>query len=238
VKSKPVDIARESLANRVRQVLTDRIVDGTYPAGMRLVEMQIARELNLSQAPVREALCALEAARFVETEPYRGTRVRRIGERECREAYQVRAVLEELAVQLGATNLRARLHELRAEAEATLTAAKRGEVMRYLRHNVRFHQIIIEAAGNEVLRQTWESLGFTVGARIRASHAAGDMIAVAKEHREIVEAIAHGNARAAGRLLHRHAEVLVESMADSPNGRPALNLGATRVRAAAKGARA
>jgi len=39
------------------------------------------------------------------------------------------------------------------------------------------------------------------------------MIAVAKEHREIVEALAHGDARSAGRLLHRHAEVLVESKA-------------------------
>jgi len=135
--------------------------------------MQIARELNLSQAPVREALCALEAARFVETEPYRGTRVRRIGERECREAYQVRAVLEERAAQLGTSSLQARLRELRAAADATLAAAKRGDVMRYLHHNVRFHQMIVEAADNEVLRQTWESLGFTVGARVRASRAAG-----------------------------------------------------------------
>ncbi len=214
MKVKSVDIARESLADRVRQILTDRIVDGTYPAGTRLVEMQIARELNLSQAPVREALCALEAARFVETEPYRGTRVRRIGERECREAYQVRAVLEGLAAELGTANLRARLRELRAAADATLAAAKRGEVMRYLHHNVRFHQMIIEAANNEVLRQTWESLAFTVGARIRASRATGDMIAVAKEHREIVEAVAHGDARAVGRLLRRHAEVLVEGMAE------------------------
>src|SRR5580704_12754621 len=99
---KTVDIARESIADRVRQVLTERIVNGMYLPGSRLVELQLARELNVSQAPVREALCALEAAHFVETEPYRGTRVRRIDERECREAYQVRAVLEELAVQLGA----------------------------------------------------------------------------------------------------------------------------------------
>jgi len=109
VKFKPADIARESLADRVRQVLMERIIDGTYPPATRLVEMQIARELNISQAPVREAFCALEAARLVETEPYRGTRVREVSDRECREAYQVRAVLEELAAQLGATRLREQL---------------------------------------------------------------------------------------------------------------------------------
>jgi DNA-binding GntR family transcriptional regulator len=155
-------------------------------------------------------LCALEVSRFVETQPYRGTRVRRIGERECREAYQVRAVLEELAVRIGLGRLRERMRELRAEAEATMTAAKRGDVLRYLRHNVRFHQMIVAAADNAVLRQTWESLSFTVGARVRASRATGDMIAIASEHRQIIEALTRGDAKAAGRLLRLHAEVLFE----------------------------
>jgi DNA-binding GntR family transcriptional regulator len=211
---KTADIARASLADRVHQLLMDRIINGTYPPGTRLVEMQLARELDISQAPVREALCTLEAARFVETEPYRGTRVRRIGERECREAYQVRAVLEELAVQLGAASLQARLEELRAEANAAMAAAGQGDVVGYLRHNVRFHQMIVDAADNAVLRQTWESLGFTVGARIRASRTSGDMIAVAGEHLQIVDALALDDSKEAGRLLRHHAEVLVERAAE------------------------
>ncbi len=208
------ELARASLADRVHQVLMERIIDGRYAPGTRLVEMQIARELNISQAPVREALCTLEAARFVETAPYRGTRVRQIGERECREAYQVRAVLEELALQLGAATLREHLREFREEAEAAMAAARRGNVVRYLHHNVRFHQMIVDAADNSVLRQTWESLGFTVGARVRASRTSGDMIAVAKEHLLIVDALARGEGKAAGRLLRHHAEVLVERAAE------------------------
>ena len=235
MKVKPVDIARESIADRVRQVLMERIIDGTYPPGTRLIEMQIARELNISQAPVREALCALEAARLVETEPYRGTRVRRAGERECREAYQVRAVLEQLAAQLGIVSLRERLKELRAEADATLAAAKRSDVVRYLHHNVRFHQIIVEAADNAVLQHTWESLGFTVGARARASRTADDMVAVAREHRQIVEALARGDGKAAGRLLRHHTEVLVEGAAEAAGEPRISNLGGRRAGAAGEG---
>lgn len=235
MKVKPVDIARESIVDRVRQLVMERIIDGTYAPGTRLVEMQIARELNISQAPVREALCALEAARFVETEPYRGTRVRRVGDRECREAYQVRAVLEELAVRLGIVSLRERLRELRAEADATLAAAKRGDVQRYLHHNVRFHQIIIEAADNAVLRHTWESLGFTVGARVRASRTSDDMVAVAREHRQIVEALARGDGKTTGRLLRRHAEVLVEGSAEAVGEPRISDLGGQRAGAAGDG---
>jgi DNA-binding GntR family transcriptional regulator len=218
VKLKPADISRESIAARVRQVLMERINDGTYPPGTRLIEMQIARQLNISQAPVREALCALEAACVVDTQPYRGTRVRRVSEREGREARQVRAVLEELAAQLGAASLRDRLRELRIEADATLAAAKRGDLVRYLHHNVRFHQMIVEAADNAVLRQTWESLSFTVGARLRSARTSGDMIAVAREHRLIVEAVARGDGKAAGRLLRRHGEVLVQGAAEAADG--------------------
>jgi DNA-binding GntR family transcriptional regulator len=211
---KPVDIARESIADRMRQVLMERIIDGTYLPGTRLVEMEIAREFRTSQAPVREALCALEAAHFLETEPYRGTRVRQVDERESREAYQVRAVLEKLAVQLGAARLRERLRELRAEADATLSAAKGGDVTRFLHHNIRFHQMIVEAADNAVLQRTWEALVFTVGARARAASTASDMTAVAREHRAIVEAIARGDAKAAGRILRRHGEVLFQAAAE------------------------
>ena len=208
---KPADIARESIADRVRQILLERINDGTYPPGTRLIEMQIAGELNISQAPVREAFCALEAARIVETEPYRGTRVRRVGERESREAYQVRAVLEELAVQLGVTRIRERLMELRAEARDAMAAAKHGDLARYLRHNLRFHQMIVEAADNQVLLQTWTALGSTVGARVRATRTSGDMTMVAREHVEIVKALEGGDSKGAGRLLRHHAEVLIDN---------------------------
>ena len=215
MKLKPADIARESLADRVRQVLIDRIVGGAYPPGTRLIEMQIARELNISQTPIREALRALEAGRLVETQPYRGTRVRRIGDSERREACQVRAVLEELAARLGAARLREHLRGLRAEADAALAAARHNDVARYLHHNVRFHRMIIEAADNAVLRRTWESLGFSVGARVRAARTASDMIAVAKEHRQIIDALARGDGKAAGRLLRRHVEVIVENASEA-----------------------
>ena len=61
------------------------MLDGTYKPGDRLLELQIAREFNSSQGPVREALRELEALRLVESQVYRGTRVRGVNAREMRE---------------------------------------------------------------------------------------------------------------------------------------------------------
>ena len=73
--------ARDSMRDQIRRELTKlRIVNGTYRPGERLVELQVAKEFNTSQAPVREAFRELEALRLVESQAYRGTRVREISQ--------------------------------------------------------------------------------------------------------------------------------------------------------------
>src|SRR5277367_5010048 len=93
-------LQRESMAERVKQDLLRRIMNGELQPGARLVELQLARELNTSQGPVREALRELEGLDLVVTEPYKGSRVREVTLLDIREAYKVRSALEELAAQL------------------------------------------------------------------------------------------------------------------------------------------
>lgn len=90
-------LARTVLREQVKDVLLQRIVSGELEPGERLVETRIAQELGTSQAPVREALRDLELLRLVESEPFRGSRVRVFDEEEMIEVYPVRASLEELA---------------------------------------------------------------------------------------------------------------------------------------------
>ncbi len=210
-------ISRECIADRVRRLILDRILNGVYPPGFRLVEMQIARELDVSQAPVREALRELEAAHIVETRPWRGTRVREVSPRELAESYQVRAVLEELAARLGAKHIRERIGELRAAAQGAAEAARRRDPDAYLRHNLAFHRAIVEASGNQVLERLWKSIGLALGAHVRAEGSESVMAAAAREHHRIVESLARGDGRGAGRLLRSHAEAFAAHGAARPD---------------------
>src|SRR5258707_15138406 len=101
------------MSDRICRILADRIIAGQLAPGERLVEMRIAEEFRTSQAPVREALRELETLRLVESEPYRGTRVRDVGAEEMAEAYAVRAVLEQAAAELAAPALRGNVGHLR-----------------------------------------------------------------------------------------------------------------------------
>src|ERR671928_1603067 len=69
-------VTRAVLRDQIKDVLLQRILDGHYSPGQRIVETRVAEEFGVSQAPVREALRELEILRLVVSEPFRGARVR------------------------------------------------------------------------------------------------------------------------------------------------------------------
>jgi DNA-binding GntR family transcriptional regulator len=202
-----MSLERDCMSDRIRRVLAERIIGGVLPPGERLVEMRIAGEFRTSQAPVREALRELETMRLVESEPYRGTRVREVGEREMAEAYAVRAVLEQAAAEAAASSLKGNVGGLRRSLEELKVASDTDDREGYARHDLDFHRGIVQAAGNKILLQTWDSLGFEARLRIMlARKKEPDLTRFAACHDPILEALEAGDGPKAGRLLREHAE--------------------------------
>ncbi len=199
-------LERDCMSDRIRRVLAERIIGGLLAPGERLVEMRIAEEFRTSQAPVREALRELETLRLVESEPYRGTRVREVSEREMDEAYAVRAVLEQAAAETAAPALKGNVKALRQCLDELRASAVAGDRESYARHNIDFHRGIVEAAGNRILLQTWDTLGFEVRLRIKLARHDHDLTQSAACHDPIVDALEAGDGPTAGRLLREHAE--------------------------------
>src|SRR6266568_4607564 len=119
---------RTNLRTQIKEILLARILNGEYQPGDRLVEMQIAQEFGTSQAPVRESLRELEALGFVESEPYRGTRIREVTKAELAEIYPVRAALEEVAARAAAKRLTGSVEALEVELAAMQRAAEKGDL--------------------------------------------------------------------------------------------------------------
>ena len=202
-------LQREAMSDRIKQFLVERILDGTYKPGTRLVELQIARELNTSQAPVREALRELEAMRLVECEPYRGTRVRLISLRELQESYQVRGELEVLAAKLAAPRFQEDSKKLLTIHTDYQAATNAKNVDKFTHYNTKFHRLIVETSENEVLLRVWDSLTFETWTRLnlqRFSAQSFDWNSSLAEHEAIIEALVQGEGEKAGDLLRQHAQ--------------------------------
>src|SRR5436309_9957000 len=151
----PVSIHRTVLREEVKSVLLQRIVSGYYAPGDRLVEIRIAEELGVSQAPVREALRDLESVRLVESAPFRGARVRQVSDAELIEVYPIRGALEEVAVREAAKRLGGDVSALEAELDGM---RKAHDVLEQVEHDVRFHELIVKASGNSRLLEIWSFL--------------------------------------------------------------------------------
>jgi DNA-binding GntR family transcriptional regulator len=203
---------RRALRHDVRDGLVQSILDGEYGPGDRLVEMHIARTYGTSQGPVREALRELEMLGFVRSEPHRGTYVRDPWQRGMLELYEVRAALEEFAARVATPRLCGDVSELQAEVDGMADAAVRNDVHAAVEHSERFHRLIVEGSGNQLLYTMWSSLSITDHTALTMVTLSLDLDALAESHQPIVDAIAVGDVELACRVSREHQDWFVEML--------------------------
>jgi DNA-binding GntR family transcriptional regulator len=139
------------------------ILRGIYGPGYRIVIDRVAKELNLSTIPVREAIQQLEADGLIENIPYSGAVVKRVDEVQYQEVTYVMLVLEAAATALAAGALTKRdLDGLEKTNNAMKKALDDLDFERVGEFNVKFHATIHDKCGNsyliEKLEQVWERL--------------------------------------------------------------------------------
>ncbi|WP_218974731.1 GntR family transcriptional regulator [Streptomyces sp. NP160] len=200
-------IVRTVLREEIKGRILERIIDGTYAPGDRIVESAIAKEFGTSQAPVREALRDLEGMHLIESQPHKGARVREITPERLGQVYPVRACLEELAGREAATRITDDvLLALADEVEGMRIAAVERDPRAQMRHDTRFHEIIVEVAGNEVLLDQWHSLRVETGTLISVIRAEWDLHMIAEMHRPILNALRQRDPALASSEMRAHIE--------------------------------
>ena len=207
---------RSNLREQIKDLILQRIVEGSYPQGSRLIETRIAQELGVSQGPVREALRDLEQLGCVVHEPYRGCSVRAFSARDLLDAFPVRAALEALAARLAAERISsAELAELDALLERMRAAARAGDAHEQSQANASFHATIVRAAGNATLERQWGLLEPFSRTYLTVSQPGTDLVALSERHVPVVEALRGRDHIAAADAMHDHLMGAAELLRDS-----------------------
>ncbi len=144
-------------------IMRERIFNGTYVPGYRLVIDALARELGISQVPIREAIRRLEAEGWVEYRPNAGAQVAAVDASKYDEEMSVLALLEGYATALASTHLDTagmkHLREINASMHSALQSA---DIPAFSRLNREFHFFIYDRCQNsylvDLLRETWDRL--------------------------------------------------------------------------------
>lgn len=204
MQSEPV--AREVLSEQVKDRILTWILEGELEPGSRIVETRVARDLGVSQAPVREALRDLAILGFVEMKPHKGARVRKPTREELTEAIEVRAELEALAGRLAAER---RTEQCVADLEALYAAmdaaADRGDAHDQAMYNAKFHARIVEAAHNETLARQWSMLEPFSRTYVTASVPGVDLHWLSRRHEPLLAAIRDRDPELAAERSRAHA---------------------------------
>ncbi|GAA4901985.1 DNA-binding GntR family transcriptional regulator [Stackebrandtia albiflava] len=199
-----IDRKPDSLRDLVYRTLKRRIIEVRVPPGHRLIERDLATELDVSRIPVREALRLLSAEGLVVIVPGRGTIVSPFTPRDVRDLFDVRTGVEVLATRLAAERATeddlARLRELLAVARRHTD-----DPHRLTEHNADFHNELVAVSGNRLL----ETLMRPLDSRLRwLFHLAVELdpVAQCREHETIYRAIAAHDVEEATRLAAQHIE--------------------------------
>jgi len=179
---------RGTLSGQVRHYILTKILSGDFEPGERLIEMKIARQMQTSQAPVREAIRELESTGLLETLPNRGSRIRKISNQELSDIYDVRAQLEGYAAEVICQNRVDITNELEVAVERMFGAAKKESMMSFASINHEFHSIIIKNAGNEILLKTWQTLHIQIKTFLIVNRLEKNLDELANSHFKIIDA--------------------------------------------------
>lgn len=204
---------RDVVFNTLRQA----ILRGELKPGERLMEIQLANKLGVSRTPIREAIRKLELEGLVLMIPRRGAEVAEITEKSLRDVLEVRAALEELAVDLACDRISSEdIESLKNAAKEFETALQGGEVTEYAEADVKFHDIIYLATDNQRLIQLLYNLREQMY-RYRVEYLKRKEMhpILIAEHENIIECIEKHDKQAAKHAISTHIENQAQTVSDT-----------------------
>lgn len=219
LRMRGADASSDSLSEGVVvPALREAIVEGVLAPGSRLSEVQVAKQLNVSRTPMREAFAQLEREGLVMVVPRVGAFVRSVTLRDVEEIYTVRAALECLAVELAAQRItalgRAQLDDVIEAMRASVAAQ---DPASYVDALDGFYTIVMAIADNRTLRENHAALiGPVRRLRRIAMSQGGRMLASFEQAVRIRDAIVDGDPRVQ-QLMREQLQAACKAAVDALN---------------------
>jgi DNA-binding GntR family transcriptional regulator len=215
------DLRSRTAHEYAREVLRRAILDGRLAAGTRLVQGQLAAELGVSTTPLREALRDLASEGLIVMEPQRGAVVRSLSVAEVKEIYELRMVLEPLALRRTFDQLPPDV--FKAANELIRRMDHESDTARWADLNREFHDLFIAPVAStrlgHILAGLRDSASVYVGVSLESDPS--QLTHAGAEHRDFVKAFRQGDLERAIDITTAHLQATVDAIAASESQRSA-----------------
>ena len=202
-----------NLSSLVVDYLKNKILAGHYKEGDHVTEVNIAEELGISRAPVREGIRELQNQGLMKSVPRKGNFVVRMGLEDVREIFDIRILLEDSVLEIiikekklseaDFSNLNKIVREMVTIAEGQGEEAEK--IVRINEKDMEFHSYLWEKSGSKrrekVLRDLYVQLQM---AMVIDTQLTGDLDVTAKDHYEIIRYLKAGDLESCKKALKNH----------------------------------
>lgn len=213
-------LSADSLVGLAYDSIRQSILSGQFKPGEHLVESRIAAELGISRAPVREAMQRLSQEDLTVEKPRRGSFVREVDAKDFVDIYNSRIAIESTAIRLAVRD-GASLAPIEKTIDALAKAAQRGDVAKTVDLELKVHEQICEASGNQYIALIFRSLAGPIRVALGMDDAAYENLEdVATEHLPLLEAMRSGDATLAARTMESHIVSTVGPVLERLGGDP------------------
>ncbi|MBS4224315.1 GntR family transcriptional regulator [Lederbergia citrea] len=183
------------------ETIRDRILNGAYPGGTKLVEERLAEEIGVSRTPIREAIRRLEQEGLIKRK-----KVFKPTEKDLRHLFQMRMLIESHAAKMAASFM---MEEDISELRKSIEITKSSTPDEIVQANKRFHDLIVRECRNPIMIDTVDRMQSIIYLFSRAVvlHKRPFLI---DEHEQICQAIADRKPEEASELMRTHLEADLE----------------------------
>jgi DNA-binding GntR family transcriptional regulator len=217
LEANPYKVVKINLNAQVYDVLKEMIADRRFTPGSYINVEKLTQELGVSRTPIWEAVRRLEQEGIVIHTPHKGVRVRELTRKMALELYEVRENMESMAARLAAERA---TPEVLLEMEECLAEqqkiVKEQDAVAYSRSDHRFHLLIYDASGNELLKDILTGLRYkALPLAFKLSPHFSDFLGY---HRQILDALRSHNGRAAENAMRQHNRRMIDLIKTTPWG--------------------
>jgi DNA-binding GntR family transcriptional regulator len=208
-----------SIADRVWQRLRLEIIHGDLPPGTRLLELELAESMGVSQGTIREALKRLETDALVERKARTASYVTPLLLDEMHELFTIRSVVEGVAARRTAQRITpAQGDELADMVAAMRDAAATGDLALLVDYDLKFHETICEWSASKTLLRSWMPLYSQIQRFITQTHPRyfADLKEIPDTHDGIVAAMRRNDPDEAARVIQEHIMLIWSRIGSAP----------------------
>ena len=206
-----------SIREKVYSTVRNDVLSGRIAPGERIVEARVAREINTSRTPVREALHMLEREGLLEAVPRVGYRVKTVDQDDMEELCEIRIINETLSAQWAIDRITPKeLQTLEENLEEAEAEVRNGNPKAFVDYDATFHEILSRASGSKRLFELCQFLcRHMLRYRIESVHSEETALRAISGHKVILESIKSRDKDAVASAIRNHLEWVKTDIRDA-----------------------